>query len=876
MADRVNIPVNFEGQTITIKNAPASLQNDRDELRRIARSAIDQGKTEVDYFAPAPAEQQQERTPLFQRAQEEQQRVISDAQRLREAEQNLPPAPLSARAQAEELTRPRTTAGGVLGGVARGLGPYAAGAAVGAPFGPVGVAGGVAAVGLTKALSRPVTNLTNRILGTNFEDPKEAAQALFTQMGFAEPDTAAEQFAQDTSAAVGDTLAMISGGNLLAAGAPVLGGAQTVAQGAGQTVAANPAQQAIGAVGGTTGSELAGQGVDALNRNEDINIGPGVKAGLQFLGGMAGDIASSSFAPGGNILTHPSQQNVDTFQADMRNARQSPELVREAVRQGQEPAIRSLMNELGVSREVATRAVQANSGFLSRVGSRVGLADSDISALAAAGVDPQIARDAMGRARNVQVDIFRTDAAPPSDQLEIGSQRTREALGGSRVRGQQGRARNARLDTVINEFDLAPGGGRYTTDPVTGETPLISQQLADSFAEGRQTALNTYNQQWTEALDTVPEDARLPVDNAITYLDDQIEKFRAAGDTTTDVNVPQTPGANAEAEAGMRNMNQGIISRLEQYKAVLQNKRLEDLELNRRQLREIFKPSDPNAPVDPNAQVYRGLYTALRDDMAEAVRVHGGDEAYERFIDAGENLNAIHDQLNSEALRELVKRYSRDEMKVEANPDIIYRVATSDDPEIVRDVMNMMDDNGQRLVETAVVQDIMERSTENIRDVSPNRFANYLHEQLEQRGVPMTEERRELLKGTEILLDMTRRPEDMLRQQPVDATANMTRAPGMRYGLARLIFHNIVVGGGLVAGTMLSMRNLSTLYESPQMRDTLLELAETGGKAQRAEELTRTLIRGLINPDVQQSAQEAAPRRQMTSEALTETQFRSP
>jgi hypothetical protein len=187
--------------------------------------------------------------------------------------------------------------------------------------------------------------------------------------------------------------------------------------------------------------------------------------------------------------------------------------------------------------------------------------------------------------------------------------------------------------------------------------------------------------------------------------------------------------------------------------------------------------------------------------------------------------------------------------------------------------MNMMDDNAQRLVETAVVQDIMENATENILDVSPSRFANHIHEQLDTRGVPMTEERKQLLEGTKNLLNMTRRPEDMLRQTPVDPMGTMTRAPGVRYGLARLLFHNVAVGGGLIGGSMLSMRNLSTLYESPQMRDTLLELAETGGRTQRAEELTRTLIRGLTNSVVQETVQDAARPNQNTSESLTETQL---
>lgn len=208
------------------------------------------------------------------------------------------------RAGKPQESAPTTTAEGLAGAGIRGLGPVAAGAAVGAALGaPImgvgavpGAAGGAAAAGLTQMLGDPITQAVNSTFGTNWQMPSEALNDFFTRMGVPEPKTAAERVMQVASAGAGGAGAMAALGKTIqgvGAGMPVLqaSGAQLAAQplqqiagGAGAGAAGqmsaeaggSPAEQLLASIlGGVTGAGVAGMGVkpqlptpSALNPNQ--------------------------------------------------------------------------------------------------------------------------------------------------------------------------------------------------------------------------------------------------------------------------------------------------------------------------------------------------------------------------------------------------------------------------------------------------------------------------------------------------------------------------------------------------------------------------------------------------------------------------------
>lgn len=180
---------------------------------------------------------------------------------------------------------PTTTPEGLSGAVTRGLGPYAAGAALGAAMGaPVGgvgaipgAAAGVGAVGLTQLVGDPVVASVNSLLGTKYSMPSEALEDLFTRIGVPEPKTSAERVVQTAAAGAG-------GG---------MGGVQI---GKALTTQTSPLMRDIGLemtkqapaqiVGGLTGGASAGVA-------REMGAGPVGQIVAGLAGGIGGGMAAS-------------------------------------------------------------------------------------------------------------------------------------------------------------------------------------------------------------------------------------------------------------------------------------------------------------------------------------------------------------------------------------------------------------------------------------------------------------------------------------------------------------------------------------------------------------------------------------------------------
>ena len=674
-----------------------------------------------------------------------------------------------------EVGAPSTDPVGVMGAVTRGLGPYAAGAALGAaagaPIGGVGAipgaAAGIAATGLAEVVTPALTNIANSVLGTSYPTPREAWSALFSRLGVAEPDSAAEQIIEQAAGDMGMALSTVGAGQALQAGAAPL--QQTMGRGVGQVLAAEPGRQVAGAAGGAVGAGLARQAA------ESRELGPVASGALQLAGAIGGDALASRvpFMPGSR------------------------------------------------AQQVAQRRMQA------------------------ANITPEDARRTIAAGEREGVPVFRSDIMPPDTAGAQGMQSFREGvLGGmGGPRAAQQRARNQAVVNVLSEFDVVPGQ----------RSSMITEELAQGFIEPRRNAINRYSTQKREALATVPEGEPIDVSDTVEYLTQQIDDLTRRGSYNADVNIPQTPGASAVVDAQQTNVFQPLIQHLSRYRAAFQNKDINDLEALRRQFGEFFVPQEGMARVSrPNQGIENEVYRRIRNDIGEAVRRSGGEEAYERWADANRNLSNIQSDLNNDALRSLVRSVDeRGTMAIEANPEVIRRLVSSKDAEVVREVFERLDTTGRNRATAAVMQDIMESATPDIRNVSPNRFANELYDNMERRGVVMTPDQQQRLDGLEVLLDRTRRAETAVNARPQDPGQAVSAIPGARYSLARSISQNPLIGAAAGVGSLGILGAVARRYDSPRVRDMLLDLATSANRPARADEIAKELIRVVMAPEIE-------------------------
>ena len=314
---------------------------------------------------------------------------------------------------------PETTPEGVVGAVTRGAGPVAAGAAlgalVGAPFGGVGAAPGAAAgagaVGLTTLIGDPAVDALNSLLGTNYTKPSEAWENLFTRLGVAEPKTAAERIVQTTAQAAAIGGATAGGGRIIAnINNPAVAAA-------GAKLAAQPAQQIIGAAGSGAGSQATAE------------AGGGPVA--QLLGGIAGGLAAGGIGGVRGIET----PDVDARQSAIRNA-----------------------ERLGI--HVTTSDIRPPSTFIGRSAQSLG---ERIPVVGTGGIRASQQVDRVKAIRNLMDEFGATDAAGASDDV------MKDLL---KTRGDALSKYSAQKSEVISRLS---GKGNV---PVTNATRAIDEQLA--------------------------------------------------------------------------------------------------------------------------------------------------------------------------------------------------------------------------------------------------------------------------------------------------------------------------------------------------------------------------------------------------------------
>ena len=189
------------------------------------------------------------------------------------------------------------TAMNMMGGVVRGAGPIAAGAALGGAAGSVvpgvgtvaGAAAGAGAMGLAQLAGDPIISGINQMFGTKYTMPTDAIEDLFTRIGVAEPKTEAEKLVQTVASGTAQAGGSVALGQALMSGAGLSPGTRELV---GQALASGPLQQILGGAGSAAGAGMASQ----------MGAGPVAQFGAGMIGGAAGSAVGNAM----NLRVPPS------------------------------------------------------------------------------------------------------------------------------------------------------------------------------------------------------------------------------------------------------------------------------------------------------------------------------------------------------------------------------------------------------------------------------------------------------------------------------------------------------------------------------------------------------------------------------------------
>jgi hypothetical protein len=181
------------------------------------------------------------------------------------------------------------TAMNMMGGVVRGAGPIAVGAALGGAAGSVvpgvgtvaGAAAGAGAMGLAQLAGDPLVSGINKMFGTKYTLPTDAIEDLFTRIGVAEPKTEAEKLVQTVASGTAQAGGSVALGQALMSG---MGLSPTTRGLVGQALSSGPLQQILGGAGASAGAGVAAQ----------MGAGPVAQFGAGLAGGALGSAAGNA------------------------------------------------------------------------------------------------------------------------------------------------------------------------------------------------------------------------------------------------------------------------------------------------------------------------------------------------------------------------------------------------------------------------------------------------------------------------------------------------------------------------------------------------------------------------------------------------------
>lgn len=381
--------------------------------------------------------------------------------------------------------------------------------------------------------------------------------------------------------------------------------------------------------------------------------------------------------------------------------------------------------------------------------------------------------------RRSGVRVMTSDVRPPRTFVGKSVQAMGERIPYAGTGGVRQAQQAERVDAVRN---LAREYGAAIGDDVAA--PAIDDVMAD-LAARRGKELTNLTKAKTSVINGVA--GEVPVAKTVAAIDSQIGELQKVG----------TDAAKA------------VIGKLQNWRQAVAGKDLPTIELIRKEMGEAFK--DPNLASirSTGEKALSSIYGPMRDDMAEFIKVAGGQGAYSRWKVANDRLAGMAGELQNNALRSVLKTG-------QSTPEDVSKLLFSTKPSDVKRLYNGLSGEGRAKAQAAILQRALEKAG-GMETLSPEKFISQVNSLGKSIGIFFQGNDLARIEGLRRVLDATRRAGQASLAPP---TGVQNYPTALTYGLgATLGWAGIPVAGS--AGL------LARAYESAPVRNMLLALSRT-------------------------------------------------
>ena len=348
----------------------------------------------------------------------------------------------------------------------------------------------------------------------------------------------------------------------------------------------------------------------------------------------------------------------------------------------------------------------------------------------------------------------------------------------------------------------------YGVSPSLMERDVGLTRLYNSFAINRQQQLTAATTLKRQAMATAAATNQpVNVTRSIAAIDNQINQL-----------------------TGTRQGRQ-IIPILQEFRNDILGSNLDALENARRDVGSEFLAPGLEHILSRGRQVLNSIYPAVRNDIRDFIRTHGGPTDVRRWEVANRRIATLAEQLNERVLRSVLQAG-------EHEPEAIQRLIFNSPSSRIANLYRSLPPIGQMQFRTAVIREEAQKSLVD-GVVNPRQFASNIRDLERQLHIGFSANQRQAIEGLGRVLERTQSAERKLSKMP--AMVSSSTIALVSHFLHAGLIAQMTTAVGVTGGATF----LARIYETGPARDFLIQLARVRPGTVEYESAMRSAIQAL-------------------------------
>jgi hypothetical protein len=256
---------------------------------------------------------------------------------------------------------------------------------------------------------------------------------------------------------------------------------------------------------------------------------------------------------------------------------------------------------------------------------------------------------------------------------------------------------------------------------------------------------------------------------------------------------------------------QEIAPILRRFRDAIQGSNLDALENARRDVGLYFTSQGLEHIRTRGEQILNSIYSPLRQDIRNFINTHGAPGDVRRWEVGNRRIALLAEDLNETTLRNVLQKGT-------ATPEAIRNLIFSNQTSKIAQLYRNLPPIGQAQFRTAVIREVAQKSlVDGVVDAS--QFSTNIRALERQLHIGFTADQRQAIEGLGRVLERTQGAEKALSRVPAMVSGTLIA------GVSHFLHASFLVQAGTAVGVTVGATAAARFYETPIVRNALIQLA---------------------------------------------------